>query len=337
VVPALHLLLWSPRVAPGLLSAGAWDLLRGADRVLAADPDHPLAPSLTAAGVRVEVHAGDASDPVRLAERLAPIAASTTVVWLTATGSDHELVAALHGAGHPFTLTVASSDLPGAEVLDLVRVMDRLRSPGGCAWDAEQTHASLLTYLIEETYETVEAIETDDLVGLREELGDLLLQVVFHARIGQEHVSDAWSLDDIARVITEKLVRRHPHVFSDAPEPGVTAGELDNRWDQQKKAEKGRTSATDGVPMGQPALSLAAKLHDRATRAGVAPALDLAAGDPSATASASGASDDVVLGDLLLSAVVRARSAGLDPEAALRAAARRYADQIRAVEATQQR
>src|SRR6187200_733428 len=91
---------------------------------------------------------------------------------------------------------------PHPGVTRIVAVMDRLRSPGGCAWDAEQTHRSLVTYLVEETYETTEAIETDDLVGLREELGDLLLQVVFHARIGEEHDDRPWSIDDVARGIT---------------------------------------------------------------------------------------------------------------------------------------
>ena len=108
-----------------------------------------------------------------------------------------------------------SYDLPGARLLDLVTVMDRLRSPGGCPWDQEQTHRSLATYLLEETYETLEAIEADP-AHLREELGDLLLQIVFHARIAEEDQVDAWSIDDVAAGIVDKLIRRHPHVFGDA-------------------------------------------------------------------------------------------------------------------------
>src|SRR5262249_2654819 len=160
-------------------------------------------------------------------------------------------------------------DLPGARLLDLVAVMDRLRSPGGCPWDAEQTHRSLLPYLLEEAYETVEAVETDDLVGLREELGDLLLQVVFHARLGEEHPQQPWSADDVAAGIVDKLVARHPHVFGGPDGALATAEQVEGRWEEMKRAEKGRTSAVDGVPLDQPALALAAKLLGRAARAGV--------------------------------------------------------------------
>ena len=144
--------------------------------------------------------------------------------------------------------------------------MDQLRSPGGCPWDAAQTHASLAKYLVEECYEVLEAIETDDLALLREELGDLLLQVLFHARITEELPPDqAFSIEDVAGDLVDKLVRRHPHVFA-----GADAGDaatLNETWERQKVTEKGRTSATDGVPVGQPALALSAKLVARAARA----------------------------------------------------------------------
>ena len=107
------------------------------------------------------------------------------------------------------------SEPTGEPLLELVRVMNRLRSPGGCPWDAEQTHRSLVEYLVEEAYETVEAIETDDRVALREELGDVLLQVVFHSRIAEESVDDPFSIDDVAAGIVAKLIARHPHVFGD--------------------------------------------------------------------------------------------------------------------------
>ena len=145
--------------------------------------------------------------------------------------------------------------------------MDQLRSPGGCPWDAQQTHDSLATYLLEETYETLEAIDSGDRVHLREELGDLLLQVVFHARIATEHPDDPWTIDDVAAEISDKLVRRHPHVFGDAT--ARSAAHVEAAWDRLKAAEKQRTSALDGIPAALPALSLATKTIGRAERAEV--------------------------------------------------------------------
>jgi XTP/dITP diphosphohydrolase len=207
-----------------------------------------------------------------------------------------------------------SYDLPGARLLDLVAVMDRLRSPGGCPWDAEQTHESLMTYLVEETYETLEAIETGDRRHLREELGDLVLQVVFHSRIAAEHPDEPWSVDDVAGDIVDKLVRRHPHVFGTST--AHTAADVEAGWERQKAAEKGRSSAVDGVPMALPALSLATKLVHRAEKNGV----DVEPVD----------GDD--LGARLMGLIVESRAAGLDAEAELRAAARRFADRVRAAE-----
>jgi XTP/dITP diphosphohydrolase len=217
----------------------------------------------------------------------------------------------------------------GARLLDLVAVMDRLRSPGGCPWDAAQTHESLLPYLLEETYETVEVIETADLVGLKEELGDLLLQVVFHARIGEEHAEQPWSVDDVAGGIVDKLVSRHPHVFGDGSSTSsalTTADEVERSWESLKRVEKGRTSSVDGVPLAQPALALAAKLVGRAAKAEVAvavPPIVLPGGAPLS---------DEQAGDLLLALVVRAHDDGVDAEAALRGACRRYAAAVRDAE-----
>ena len=135
-----------------------------------------------------------------------------------------------------------------------VEIMDRLRSPGGCPWDAEQTHRSLARYLLEETYEVLEAIETDDAALLREELGDLLLQVLFHARLAEEE-PDPFSIEDVARDLADKLVRRHPHVFEATN--SSDAAEVNENWERQKIVEKGRTSAVDGVPLAQPSLALA--------------------------------------------------------------------------------
>jgi XTP/dITP diphosphohydrolase len=196
-----------------------------------------------------------------------------------------------------------------------VEIMDRLRSPGGCPWDAAQTHESLTRYLLEEAYEVIEAIETDDLALLREELGDLLLQVLFHARITEElPAGQAFGINDIANDLVEKLVRRHPHVFGDA-EIG-TAEELNETWERQKVSEKGRTSAAEGVPMNQPALALAAKLVSRARRAGI----DIEASS----------TDDI--GGRLMAVVAEAVAAGVDPESALRRTARGYREAILAHE-----
>ena len=208
--------------------------------------------------------------------------------------------------------------------------MDILRSPGGCPWDAEQTHESLVQYLIEETYETVEAIESGDAVALREELGDLLLQVVFHARIGQE-AAEPWSIDDVAEGIVRKLVSRHPHVFGD--EQAVTAEQVEATWQARKAAEKGRTSVTDGVPLGLPALVLAAKLLSRASHGAVEAQ---SAPVPAQTAAGRALADvegEAGLGELLLAIVALARVRGWDAEAALRQACRGYVERLRSVEA----
>jgi len=195
-------------------------------------------------------------------------------------------------------------------LLRAVAVMDQLRSPGGCPWDAAQTHRSLAKYLLEETYETLEAIETDDMALLREELGDLLLQVLFHARLAEElPEEERFSIDDVASDLVAKLVHRHPHVFGDVKVDG--AADVNENWERLKAAEKARASIVEGVPMGQPALALAAKLVSRAQRAGTdAPV----AGDG--------------FGPRLLSVVREAVAAGVDPELALRETSRAYRDTL---------
>jgi XTP/dITP diphosphohydrolase len=201
---------------------------------------------------------------------------------------------------------------PASHLLAAVRTMDRLRSPGGCPWDAEQTHSSLAPYLMEEAYETLEAIELGDLAAMREELGDLLLQVLFHARLAEEAAPDErFSIEDVAADLVAKLTRRHPHVFADAAAADADAVAVN--WDEIKKAEKQRDSVTDGVPLGQPALALAAKLVSRSRRAGLAVALPSGPG----------------IGERLLAVVEDAVAAGVDPEHALRQSAREYAEQIR--------
>jgi len=194
----------------------------------------------------------------------------------------------------------------------LVRVMDRLRSPGGCPWDAQQTHESLVPYALEEAYELAEAIETGDRPGLREELGDLLLQVVFHARIATEHPTDPFDVDDVAADLVAKLVRRHPHVFEEAP----LEGDAHVQWDRLKNVEKQRSSALDGVPAALGALARAQKIAGRAGRAGMA----------------TDAPDGDGLGERLLRLVLEAQAAGLDAEGELRRTAAAWEQDLRAGE-----
>ena len=221
---------------------------------------------------------------------------------------------------------------PGTALLRLVEIMDRLRV--SCPWDAERTHEDLAPHLIEEAYEALEAIESGDPAALRDELGDVLLQVVFHARIASERTDGAgFTIDDVAEQITAKLIRRHPHVFGDVKVSG--AEEVKRNWDAIKAVERasvgrGDDSPLDSVPFGQPALALAAQLQRRAERAGVpADLADLRAGQDPAQAPAGPGG----IGAELFALVAKARAAGLDPELELREASRRYRDRVRAWEA----
>jgi XTP/dITP diphosphohydrolase len=247
------------------------------------------------------------------------------VVWLSDPDGEPELSSALAarlvgGESVDVEVLAGSYDLPGAHLVDLVEVMDRLRSPGGCPWDAQQTHESLLPYLVEEAYEVVEAVETGDLAHLREELGDLALQIAFHARIAAEDPEHGFTIDDVVDGIVTKLVRRHPHVFGDDEVPGGAEGaaHVAGRWEEIKAAEKSRTSVLDGIPPSLPALAYAAKVVSRASRLQVAPT----------------ASDDE-LGDALLALVADAVRNGADPEAALRRATRRFAAAVVEAESIQ--
>lgn len=239
-------------------------------------------------------------------------------------------------AGPSYTVGTGQGSKPSGEpLIELIAIMDRLRSPGGCSWDAEQTHESLIEYLIEESYETIEAIETGDDVALVEELGDLLLQVVFHARIGQES-QQPWNIDDVARGIADKLVRRHGHVFDEARVPGdastIDAAGSERSWQAQKALEKGRTSVTDGVPMAMPSLVLAAKLLRRADRGDV----DVPPTSPEradqAKALIDAAATQAEFGELLLALVAEGQQRGLDADAALRGSIRQFREGILASE-----
>ena len=195
----------------------------------------------------------------------------------------------------------------GDHLVEFVAVMRRLRAE--CPWKAEQTHRSLARYLLEETHETLEAIETGDAEHLREELGDLLLQVYFHAEIASE--TGQFTIDDVAAGLTEKMIRRNPHVFASPltnAESDLTADQVNDQWQRAKADEKQRSSVTDGLPPGLPALLYADKVLDRLRRA-----------DRPVTP----AEDPTDLGERLLALVAEAQESGVDPEQALRDAVRR--------------
>jgi XTP/dITP diphosphohydrolase len=207
---------------------------------------------------------------------------------------------------------------PNPKLDELVATLALLRAPGGCAWDREQTHASLVQYLVEETYELIEAIESGDRDELIEELGDVLYQVLFHADIEAE--AGNFTLEDVAAHMTKKMVGRHPHVFGDAV--ADTPDAVVAQWERVKAVEKAhRSSVMDGIPMAMPALALADKMVGRAAKVGVA-----------RDAVAIPATEDE-LGAQLLGMVTAARAAGLDSERALRTALRGLSDEVRAREA----
>lgn len=335
----LTLLLTSPRVAPGLLSASAWEALRATGTVLAADTDAPVPQALAAAGVEVRsVGPQGRHSPQTLADALLRRTSAGEVVWVGSPDGDPGLAEALAVAlpeEDPPTLEllVGSWDVPGARLLDAVAVMDRLRSPGGCPWDAQQTHASLAPYLVEEAHEAVEVLEridppahadeadgadegedgvAEERAALRteaaDELGDVLLQVLFHARVAADDEQDPFDVDDVAAALVAKLVRRHPHVFADTRV--ADAADVEASWDQIKAAEKpDREHPLDGIPAGMPSLARAAKVASRLERAGRSEWL---------AAWASGRQDEDDPGGRLLRAVLDLRATGVDPDAALR-------------------
>ena len=304
----LTVLATSPRVAPGLLSWTGWELLRSADAIFA-PPGHPLLPVLDQAGLGYQI-----------ADRPPADDAGRVLAWLAAPGAREPTPPGAR-------ILTGSADLPGAHLLDLVATMEQLRT--NCPWDAQQTHLTLAPHLLEEPYEAIEALESGDMKAFAEELGDVLLQVVFHARIAAD-----FGIDDVADTIVAKLIRRHPHVFGSVTV--ADADEVKRNWDAIKKQEKltklaesqqtgvlgtepADPSALDGVPFGQPALALAAQLQQRAERGGV----------PESLVSLA---DEGGLGAQLFRLVADARAAGLDPERELRAAARRYQASVQAWE-----
>ena len=219
----------------------------------------------------------------------------------------------------------------GSHFTQLVALLDQLRSPGGCPWDGEQTHQSLVEYLIEEAYESVEAIDANDSQAMCEELGDLLLQVVFHARISQEQPG-GWDIDAVIDGITQKLIRRHPHVFAeDSVQQGnhvSTTADVEIGWHERKAKEKKRDSVTEGIPEALPALMRAQKL--------IARGKSVSLPDPAYMVETNQVIEELgteeQLGDYLFALVSSATSLGLDSEAAVRKAVLRRMQEIQSHE-----
>lgn len=207
----------------------------------------------------------------------------------------------------------SASERAGPAFSQLVAIMARLRAPGGCPWDAEQTHRSLAVHLVEEAHETLDAIDSGNMHDLREELGDLLLQVVFHSEIAAE--GEHFDVADVVDELVDKLIRRHPHVFGEVEVSG--AAEVVVNWEVLKREQKGRTSLEEGLPKGLPALIHAHKAIRRASGVGFEVPSSPARLPKLAAAAADEASEETI-GALLMETVVLAGEAGVDPEGALR-------------------
>lgn len=286
-----------PRLG-AVLPAAAVPVLRAADTVYVAG-DLPA----------------ELGTPAPAPDELLRAAAAGSVVLITADLAD-PAAAALLDAGARLIPTEAP---PGTELLAAVAVMDRLRSPGGCPWDAEQTHESLRTYLEEEAYELLDALADGDRVAIREELGDVLLQVLFHARIAQQDSADPFDVDEVAGELVRKLVGRHPHVFAGGDPAVRDAATQTARWDELKQVEKNRESCVDGIALGSPAVFLVNKLISRTARKGL-PA-DLWPG-----------ADSGEVGATLFAIAAAAAAKGESPDLALRAVARDFERNVRAAE-----
>lgn len=312
----IALLVVSPRLPAALMTRDAWRAVEDAPIVLARDESEPLAEAVADAGIDV-TFVGATSDggspPDALARELVACTEDGDVAWLGSADADPGLTDALASEltrlddPPAVEVVVGSWDAPGARLLDAVAVMDTLRSPGGCPWDAKQTHSSLAPYLVEEAFEVTEAIAEADNAHLQEELGDVLLQVLFHARVASERAGDGFDIDGVAATLVEKLIRRHPHVFSDAEAADPDAVEA--QWAAIKAQEKPERDVNDplaGIPAGMPPLERAVKVVSRLTKAG-------------RTDLVLAATEDDSVGAALLDLVVQAQGLGVDPAVSLSA------------------
>lgn len=342
-------LVESAETLPGLLPFHAWEALRDADVILARDAaTHPSQPHLAMAGLELEnvepaaLERGDldltrpgAPEDRRVAKALLQRARQQGRAVYLLGPDDQALSLTLAGMAPDgdveIELVFLAQQPRGTELLGLVEVMARLRDPeGGCPWDLQHDHASLVRYLVEETYELIDAIELGHDADLAEELGDVLLQVVFHAQVASDR--GAFTIDDVARGIAEKLVRRHPHVFSDVD--ARTPAEVQANWDELKAAEKGRASPLDGVPAALPGLVLLDTLQREATKLGLDPlwirdsSAALTDGFDQLISAGEPAEAEEAGGDVLFALVAAVRRAGGDVDAAARAAARRFRERL---------
>lgn len=337
---------------PGLLPFQAWDALATADVIWVRDREaHPSARHLYAAGLDLEelapatLERGDldlslpgGAEDRRYAKALVQRAIAGEVPVFLLGPDDTGIAPALAGMAAERDLQIElvffAPQPEGAEVLRLVELMRHLRDPEhGCPWDLEQDHASLIPHLLEEAYELVEAVETGEDEDIVEELGDVLLQIVFHSQIARDRGS--FGVDDVAKGIADKLERRHPHVFGDVE--ATTAAQVQANWDQLKAQEKSRTGPFEGVPELMAALMLLETLQRKAAKQGVdAPVPASSAMRAEVERRLQDAQDrpdaaQQVIGDLLAGVVAVARELRVDPELAGRAAARRFRDQVERV------
>ncbi|MFD7155718.1 MazG family protein [Kribbella sp. NPDC059898] len=310
-------------MAPGLLTRAAWQSLETADEIAAAGgPRRADVQAVIGSGLVVsQVEGGDTAAWAWLSSAAAT---GQRVVWLTGDDGEPGLLrlvadARMRDPQAPYEVEVVhgSYDVPGARLIDLVTVMDRIRRE--CPWTQQETHESLAKYLLEETYETLEALDTGDRTHLREELGDLLLQVALNSRIAEEDPDEGFTIDDVAAGIVEKLIRRHPHVF--AAVDAADAATVEANWEAIKAAEKQRTSVLEGIPLALPALALADKVLGRAAKL-----------LPEGLPAAEPANDTDRIGRRALELVLEARNLDVDAEQALRNAVRRLTAEIRAAE-----
>jgi XTP/dITP diphosphohydrolase len=345
---------------PGLLPLHAWSALMQTELVLVGRGDHPFLAHLDAAELayqvvpeqtddsgstglsRQDLLSGVSLDDRRRARWVVDLVQTRGAVAYLFGSADHESFTrtlGMEAARREVEVEVVYFGVTprGVRLLDLVQVEERLQGPGGCPWDRQQTHASLARYAVEEVYELLEAIEGGEPGAIAEELGDVLLQVVFHAQIAAA-VGD-FTIDDVAARITEKLVRRHPHVFADVEVE--SADEVMANWEQLKADEKPeRSGLFDGVVQAQPALGLATKLQSRAAKVGFdwADDTEALAAVYAEVEEVAGAVDDDErrheLGDLLFAATNLCRHHGIDAESALRAAAGRFRRRLEHIEQT---
>lgn len=330
---------------PGLFPFGAWEALTTAEVVWAREPDHhPSAGHLDFADVSLRQLRSDGASlvGVDLLEGAPPAEQALVRALVARAAEDGDAVYLLGPSdGEDFVraagLAAARAGIdvefvfhlspPGLELLRLVDIERHLLDPDrGCPWDLQQDHASLGRYLVEETYELLDAIETGDDRHIAEELGDVLLQVVFHAEMAAKR--GAFTIDDVARGIADKLVHRHPHVFADTEV--ADAAEVKANWEVLKQQEKARSGTFEGVPGALPALQLVEKLQRRAAKLGfdwedaAGPAAHVREELEELAAAGAGREEEEELGDVLAAVVALARHLDVDPELALRGAASRF-------------